>query len=209
MPQAALGSSIAMSTVRRRAASKAAGARTAKGRTLEAELGFRIGRAHRALREAWSEQIADLELTPPQAVMLRAVAEAPGIGLRELGRRTHTDAMNAKRLVDQLERAGLVESVVDPRHRQRRVLRPTGAGARLASEVSRRASAWDRQLSRLVGPGELEALRILLERLEAAAASTSVSGVGPRARTRPETARGELSASGTSAGRAPRAPRRG
>src|SRR5579875_1692870 len=75
---------------------------------LEAGLGFRLGRAHRLLRAAWEQIIADLGLSPPQAALLRAVAQQPGCGLRELARRVQTDAMNAKRLADHLERAGAV-----------------------------------------------------------------------------------------------------
>jgi hypothetical protein len=39
------------------------------------------------LRGAWEEKIADLGLTAPQAALLRAVAQRPGSGLRELARR--------------------------------------------------------------------------------------------------------------------------
>lgn len=142
---------------------------TARTSQLESELGFRLGRAHRALREAWGAQIVDLDVTPPQAAMLRAVCEQPGSGVRELGRLTHTDAMNAKRLVDHLERSGLVGSVADPRHRQRRVLRPTVAGEALAGQVSSRADAWNRRLAHQLGPDGVRALEHLLGLLEAAA----------------------------------------
>jgi len=50
-------------------------------------LGFRLGCAHRLLRAAWEEAIADLRLSPPQAAVLRMVARWPGCGLRE-GART-------------------------------------------------------------------------------------------------------------------------
>ena len=139
--------------------------------SLESGLGFRMGRAHRALREAWGERIADLGLSPPQAAMLRAISERPGSGLRELARRAHTDPMNAKRLVDHLERAGLVASTVDPSHRQRRDLAPTDEGLVLADELARRAAVWTRRLARLLGAAELDQLQRLLARLEDALAA--------------------------------------
>jgi DNA-binding MarR family transcriptional regulator len=143
----------------------------AGGPALEAGLGFRLGRAHRMLRAAWEETIADLELSPPQAALLRSVAQRPGCGLRELARLMHTDAMNAKRLADRLERAGLLASSADPGHRQRRVLRLTGPGAALAGELARRAAEQQQALAYLIGPAEVARLLDLLGRLELAVAS--------------------------------------
>ena len=141
------------------------------GWPLESGLGFRLGRAHQMLRGAWEVVIADLGLSPPQAALLRVVAERPGSGLRELARRMHTDAMNAKRLADHLECAGLVVSASDPGHRQRRVLRPTGKGSAVAGELARRAAARDRRVASLLGPGGLAQLQNLLDRLESVLAS--------------------------------------
>jgi DNA-binding MarR family transcriptional regulator len=150
------------------------------GASLESGLGFQLGRLHRVLREAWGEEIADLKLSPPQAAVLRAVCEWPGSGLRELARRMGADAMNAKRLADNLENLDLVRSAADPAHRQRRVLLPTEEGAALAGEINRRAEVWDRRLSELIGAEELRGLNRLLARLEERLESqTSSSGHGP------------------------------
>lgn len=150
------------------------------GPAAEATLGFRLGRAHRLVRSAWEAEIADLGLSPPQALLLRAVAGRPGCGLRELARRIQTDAMNAKRLADHLDRAGLVRSQADPRHRQRRVLVPTGPGAALAGELDRRAAAYQQRLARRIGPAGMADLLALLDVVEAAAGAERAarSGVG-------------------------------
>ena len=47
---------------------------------LVASLGFHLGQAHRAVREIWEERLADLGLSGPQAVVLRAVGRAPLAG---------------------------------------------------------------------------------------------------------------------------------
>ena len=138
---------------------------------LDAELGFAMGRTHRALRHGWEGEIADLGLSAPQAAMLRAICEEPGAGVRELARRLCTDPMNAKRLVDHLERAGLVASSGDPSHRQRRGLAPTTRGLALAGRLGERSTAWAARLSGLVGTAELDELRALLGRVEAALAT--------------------------------------
>ena len=146
---------------------------------LESGLGFRLGRAHRILRDGWERQIADLGLTPPQAAMLRAACEWRGSGLRELARRTHTDPMNVKRLADHLERAGLVRSVPDPDHRQRRVLEPTPEGLAIAAELTGRAAAWGQRLSDLIGADDIAQIHALLDRLEQALLATDHGDIQP------------------------------
>ena len=134
----------------------------------EIGVGARLGRTHRVMRAAWEERIADLELSAPQAALLRAVEEWPGSGLRELSRRLGTDAMNAKRLADHLAARGLIRSASDPAHRQRRVLGLTARGESLAAEVSSRASRWNRELGEILGSEELDHLQELLALLESA-----------------------------------------
>jgi DNA-binding MarR family transcriptional regulator len=134
--------------------------------SLEAGLGFRLGRAHRLLREEWEREIADLGLSAAQAAMLRSICEESPTGLRQLARRMTTDPMNAKRLADHLESAGLVRSMDDPSHSQRRDLAPTQVGLAVAGQLANRATAWNRRLSRRMGAVELDQLRRLLARLE-------------------------------------------
>ncbi len=150
---------------------------------LEAGLGFRLGRAHRRLRAAWETHIADLGLSGAQATVLRAVAEVPDTGLRELARRVGTDPVNVKRLADGLERAGLLASASDTADRRRRVLRPTAQGQLRSHELAERAAAWNRQLATLVDPADLATLLVLLDRLETgiAALPGHVSATRPAA----------------------------
>jgi DNA-binding MarR family transcriptional regulator len=50
--------------------------------------------------------------------------------------------MNAKRIADGLEAAGLLCSCDDPTDKRRRVLGPTDAGRALSTEVARRGRNW-------------------------------------------------------------------
>ena len=144
--------------------------------SLDAGLGFRLGRAHRLLRAEWEKEIADLGVSAAQAAMLRSICEESPTGLRQLARRMTTDPMNAKRLADHLESAGLVRSMGDPSHSQRRDLAPTQAGLAVAGQLVERAAAWNRRLSRRMGATELEQLSRLLARLEE---TLAVEAVGP------------------------------
>jgi DNA-binding MarR family transcriptional regulator len=134
--------------------------------TFDAGLGFRLGRAHRMLREGWETEIADLGVTAAQASMLRAICDDPGTGLRQLARRMVTDPMNAKRLADHLESVGMTQSKVDPSHAQRRGLVPTVKGLAVANKLRARAGAWNRRLAKRMGGAELTQLEALLARLE-------------------------------------------
>ena len=134
--------------------------------TLESGIGFRLGRGHRTVRGAWQARIADLGLSSAQASSLWAVVERPASGVRELARVLGTDPMNAKRLADGLEAAGLVCSCADACDRRLRVLQPTGAGLALAREVARRSRAWTTTLEDMVGRDAIAAMLRTLDQLE-------------------------------------------
>ena len=146
---------------------------------LESGIGFRLGRAHRRLRAAWESRIADLGLTGAQAAVMRAVAEQPGTGLRELARKLRADPMNVKRLADSLERAGLLRSTSDPADRRRRVLLPTAEGTAVCDRLSGRAVTWNAHLEGLLGPADLATLQALLDRLEAGIAAQAEPETAP------------------------------
>lgn len=114
-------------------------------------LGFLLGVAHRSRRRAWEAELADLDLTAPQAALLRLVTARPGHGVRQLARELGTDAMNVQRVASSLVAAGLCEAGHDPGDARRRPLRPTALGARLADVLARRAELAEAQLARALG----------------------------------------------------------
>jgi MarR family transcriptional regulator for hemolysin len=128
------------------------------------------------VRGAWQARIADLGLSSAQASTLRAVAERPGSGIRDLARTLGTDPMNAKRLADGLEAAGLVCSCTDPADRRLRVLKPTDAGVRLVGEVQQRAQAWAATLEAIVGRVQMADVLRMLGRLEEGIAGLAADG---------------------------------
>ncbi len=144
--------------------------------TLEDQLGFRLGRTHRLVREGWETLLAGTGLSAPQSAVLRALADSPATGLRELARRLHTDPMNVRRLVDRLEAAGLVTTSNAPDHRQRRAVELTPAGDAACRDLAERADAWERTLVQLIGRERIEALRSLLAVLDDALGTAAVPG---------------------------------
>jgi DNA-binding MarR family transcriptional regulator len=146
---------------------------------MEADLRFRLGRAHRLVRASWETAIEDLGLRAAQAGVLRAIAAQPGTGIRELARRLATDPMNAKRIADGLERDGLVVSGSNPDDARRRVMAATPEGADLARELDLRAAAWDRATRERLGHDDAQELQRLLARVEAGLGKGGDAGGGP------------------------------
>jgi DNA-binding MarR family transcriptional regulator len=114
-------------------------------------LGFLLGMAHRTLRRAWEADLVDLELTAPQAALLRLVAAQPGQGVRQLARGLGTDPMNIQRVAEILRAAGLCELRQDPGDARRRPLYPTDKGSQLAAVVARRALSAEEDLTEALG----------------------------------------------------------
>ncbi len=135
------------------------------GVTLDTMVGFKLGLAHRRLREAWESRIAELSLSAPQAATLLALSERPGSGIRELSRQTHTDPMNVKRLVDHLEGSGLVTSSTDEVDKRRRVVTVSARGLAVVGRIRAHAVRWQHELGELMGEGRHAELRSLLDRL--------------------------------------------
>jgi len=104
-------------------------------------VGFLLGVAHRARRKVWEAALADLDLTAPQAALLRLIAAQPGQGVRQLARALGTDPMNVQRVAESLLDAGLCEARRDPGDARRRPIYPTRQGMRRAHEIARRAES--------------------------------------------------------------------
>jgi DNA-binding MarR family transcriptional regulator len=135
--------------------------------SLQSGLGFRLNRATRAVRAAWAVQLADLDVSPPHAAVLRAASDGSGAGVRALARTLGTDPMNVKHLADDLERRGLIASGVEG-DRRIRALRLTEAGQRLADEDVARVRQQEEWFTRVLGGAQRRQLERALDRLEEA-----------------------------------------
>lgn len=108
---------------------------------VDSTLGLRLSRLVRSLRSSWAKTLASLSLSPPEAAILRAIGEEPGIGIRALARYTHSDPMNVKRAVDALQSRSMLlstNSVIDSRSY---ALLLTDNGALLCKQVNELATA--------------------------------------------------------------------
>ena len=160
------------------------GPRTEARLQLEQGIGFRLDRVTRVLRAEWAHELAQMGLTPPQAAVLRGVAERSGCSLRSLARTLGADPMRVKRCVDELERRALLQSAHRGADRRPRALEPTPAGAALADRIDSLVRAREEHLVVALGPDRLASLEAALAAIESDLGLTALEH--PMRRTRKE-----------------------
>ncbi|MBO0779710.1 MAG: MarR family transcriptional regulator, partial [Ktedonobacteraceae bacterium] len=139
------------------------------GENREEPLGFALGAAARKLAKFYTQALSGHSLTPSQLFLLRQLWLEDGLPLRDLGLRAQLDATSTTWLVDQLERANLVE-----RRRNdtdRRIVRVwlTGAGRQSQAELVPALAHWENALHQGLSPhhtpGEIATFRHVLTTL--------------------------------------------
>ena len=115
----------------------------------------------------FAERIAELDLTPPQAGLLRAVAVAPGQSQQALARHLGTPPSRLVALVDGLDERGLLERRRNPDDRRLHALHLTEAGRDLLSRIGTIGQAHNDEICRSLDEHERSTLRTLLARMAA------------------------------------------
>ena len=131
--------------------------------------------------QEFATRVAELDLTPPQAGLLRAIALGPGRSQQALARYLGTPATRLVALVDGLEQRGLVERRRNPDDRRLYAVYLTDAGRRFMGELSRVAREHDDALLGGLDADERAQLHALLTRV--ARARNLTDGVHPGYRT--------------------------
>jgi DNA-binding MarR family transcriptional regulator len=131
--------------------------------------------------QAFATRVAELDLTPPQAGLLRAIATGPGRSQQALAQHLGTPATRLVALVDGLEQRGLVERRRNPDDRRLYAVHLTEAGRRFMAELARVAREHDDAVLGGLDAGERAQLHDLLTRVARARGLTV--GVHPGYRT--------------------------
>src|ERR1700756_732435 len=112
--------------------------------------------------ERFSERIAALDLTPPHAGILRAIAAAPGRSQQALSTQLQLLPSRVVAFVDELEDRGYVERRPNPDDRRQYALYLTAAGKEVMGKLSRLARQHDRAITSGLSESEQAQLRSLL-----------------------------------------------
>ncbi|MCP2340331.1 MarR family winged helix-turn-helix transcriptional regulator [Actinomadura rupiterrae] len=113
----------------------------------------------------FAERIKVLDLTPPQAGLLRMLKANPGGSQRELADRLGMPPSRFVPFVDKMEQRGLVERRRNPDDRRLHALYLTEAGESLLGELIPIAIEHETDLTSALSPGEHQQLTELLRRI--------------------------------------------
>ena len=118
--------------------------------------------------QRFAERIAELDLTPPQAGLLRVVAAGPGRSQQVLATQLGTPASRLVALVDGLEQRGVLERRRNPDDRRLHAVHVTAAGEALVADLGRAAREHERAVLAPLERAERDVLIDLLGRLATA-----------------------------------------
>ena len=113
----------------------------------------------------FAERIRPLELTPPQAGVLRRLAQFPGQSQRELADALGMHAPRLVALIDELEGRGLVARDRHPEDRRNYAISLTDEGRRLLAELGRLVGQHEHAITAGLNDDERTQLLTLLRRI--------------------------------------------
>jgi DNA-binding MarR family transcriptional regulator len=113
----------------------------------------------------FAERLRPLDLTPPQAGVLRRIAHAPGESQRALADALGMHAPRLVALIDDLESRGLVQRSRDPADRRNYALSLTPAGRETMTRIATVARQHERAVTAALDDDERAELAAVLRRL--------------------------------------------
>ncbi len=119
--------------------------------------------AHAAQR--FTEQIAELDLTPTQVALLRLVASRPGQSQQSLAKQLGTPATRLVPLVDGLEKRGLIERRRNAEDRRLYAVELSEDGRMMMGRVAQTGAAHEQAVTAALTDAEREVLHGLLVKI--------------------------------------------
>ena len=122
-----------------------------------------------AIKRSLAGVIEPHGITPQQYNVLRILRGAAPDGLPTLtiGERMVEQTPGVTRLIDRLERKGLVERIPCPKDRRRVFCQITPKGLDLLEQLDEPVNRWDAQTVSILPPSEVDSLIKLLDRVRA------------------------------------------
>ncbi len=132
---------------------------------IENSTGFLVVRTARSMRKALDNKFAEKGVTATQFMVLDTLKGQGGLPLSEIGKKIYLDKPAITGLADRLEKDGFVERRRSSHDRRVIRLHLTPKGERVHTELEPLVIAVDRELTRVLDPEELAALRKFLNRI--------------------------------------------
>ncbi len=134
---------------------------------LPERLGYALRRAQVAVFQDFHRSMASLDLRPAQYSVLHVIQHNPGLRPSQVAEALGIKRTNFVPLLDELERAGLVERERDPTDGRAITLHLAGEGKALLRKADRAVQAHERRVAKHLEPGGAEHLLRLLGQLAA------------------------------------------
>src|SRR5882757_10758034 len=136
-----------------------------RGLAREGGVAFLLAQLGAHAAAAFAERIRPLDLTPPQAGVLRRLGQFPGQSQRGLADALGMHAPRLVALIDELEDRGLVARDRDPGDRRNYALSLTDEGHQLLAELARVARQHEHTITAALDDNERAQLLTLLRRI--------------------------------------------
>lgn len=126
---------------------------------------FLLSKANQMSIRFLAQKVAELSITPVQALVLGFLSDEDRITSSELGKRTELDSATMTGILDRLEAAGLIERQGNPADRRSIKIHLTEQGKALAGEAVRIIAEANREFLAILTEQEQEELRSLIRKL--------------------------------------------
>jgi len=103
------------------------------------------------IEREWALAFKPLALTPPQAFLLRAIVDKPGLAQRELAAALVVSRPTATRALDGLEAKGLIERRASADDGREQFVHPTSRAVALHAAINEASARVTRRLKKLLG----------------------------------------------------------
>jgi len=126
---------------------------------------FMLNKANQLGIRFLAQKVAELNITPVQALILGFLNDEDEISSRELGRRTELDSATMTGIIDRLEAAELIERRGNPADRRSIKVHLTEQGRALAGEAVRVITEANQKFLGVLSQNEQGELRNLIRKL--------------------------------------------
>lgn len=126
---------------------------------------FQLSRAGQAAAHFWGRQVAHLEITATQAVVLKQLGESGPVRANELGERLMISGATLTGILDRLEKMAMLERRADPEDRRAIMIDLTSGGHRLVDQIEGLQSKANQEFLKGFSEDEEHFFRRLLQRI--------------------------------------------
>jgi len=105
----------------------------------------------RVVEREWARAFKPLGVTPPQGFLLRLVLAQPGLSQYEIAAALTITAPTATRLIDGLQKAGLLERRQDPEDARRWSVHPTPKARKMQEALNESSGGVTRRIQAHIG----------------------------------------------------------